>query len=809
MPAGKREAVLGLLKVHPIAMAIIGALSASAAASAQDASTSETQKGKEPVELEQITVTATGREARATDIPYNISVMNEADLRRAGVTDLAELARQIPGMVYTDLGARNNATSNGIILRGLNGTSSGVGTSDVDQTVSTYINGTPLFSNIKINDVERVEVLRGPQGTLYGAGSVGGTVRFILNKPDTSGFYGDVQTKASGTAHSDDPSYGTDLMLNLPVSDTLAFRIVAGYEKDGGYTDAANLMQYASNGTPLLADSSDYFGSAGVFKSKKDVDDSSIRYGRLALLWNISENDSLLFTVAHQDNRASDFSGESPYVAKDYVSTRYRESPSRVVNDLYSLEYSHDFGFATLTSSSSYTRTTQNANTDYTNFAIRSESWYAGYPRSSYNMDTVSDSRQYTQELRLVSKTGGAWDWVAGAYYSKYSQDATITGYIPGWAEYTNTAGHPTAVAETGDSSATWADYYQTYYPNGTFDSDVIYLLQKKSRYSNKALYGELTRNLSDKWQVTAGARAFRVDSYRYSYQTLPYQGSDSDIESSHSSSDSDHIFKLNTSYHLGADTMAYFTWSQGYRQGGSNAIPTAGNFAVNAPLVDYGPDRATNWEIGMKGTVSGWLQYSAALYRIYWDNVQIKTTAPKSGIPITANAGNAISQGLELEVKAQLSERLYATLGYAYTDAHLTKDYELVSGDMGYKGDRLPGVPKNTASASLNYVQPTSLFGGSDITYRLDGACRSGVHTALNEDSSNYVELGGFTTWNASATWHGQALRVGVFVNNITDQKGVTAVATDSDTTPGSRPGTLYFTQRPRTIGVTVGYAF
>jgi len=818
---GKRHKISKLLTKTPLAAAVAAAMGASpvvhaddlpdASSPASDASASSSTETATPIAT--VTVTATGRAEKASDIPYNISVMDASDLEKAGVTDIPQLSRQVPGLNYTDLGARSNGVANGIIIRGLNGNPAGLNNQSLaigDPTVSTYINNTPLFANLKINDVDRVEILRGPQGTLYGAGSVGGTLRFILNKPDPSGFYGDVQAQVSGTAHSDDPSYGTDLMLNIPLASNLALRISSGYDKMGGYTDADHLMEYDANGSPVLADSSDYFGSDAVYTKKKDVDGSDTYNNRVSLLWNISDASSLLLTYGNQNDHANDYSGESPYETKSYTTTRNRLSPIHNVSNMFSAEYNQDFGFATFTSSSSYTQYDVDSNTDYTNFADYSSSWYAGFPRSSYSMDIDNTTKRYTQEFRLVSKPGGPWDWVAGLYYDHYKQNSSIDGKIPGWSEYTNTAGHPTAVAALGDADATWADYYQSFYPDGTFDTDDVYILTKALKYENTAAYGDVTYHLTDAWQVTGGARVFHVSNDQWSLQDLPYWGSTNDLYSTHSSSDTNQIFKLNTSYKLNPDNMVYATWSQGYRQGGSNALPTIGRYASNASIVEYKNDRADNWEVGMKGTLLNRIQYSTALFRINWKDMQLQIPAPQSGIPCIVNAGDAISEGFEMELKANLTDRLSSSLGYTYTDAHVTQTFSAASGYTGNDGDTLPGVPMNTLNVGLDYNQPLTWFGRtSHMLYHVDGATRSSVHTALNASDTDYVALGGFTTWNASVTWQGSALRVGVFGDNLTSQKGITAADVSNDTTPGSRPGSLYFTKRPRTVGLKVGYSF
>ena len=772
----------------------------------------EAKPEEEPVVLEDVIVTATGRAQRAEDVPYNISVMNESDLDEAGVTSISDLSRQIPGLVYIDLGARSNSVNNGLIIRGLNGASAGMNANSPaagETTVSTYINNTPVFADIKIADVERVEVLRGPQGTLYGAGSVGGTVRFIYNKPDTSAFSGDVSSKISQTKDSDSLNYGVDGVVNVPVADNFAFRISAGYEDTAGVIDAKNLMVYDANGNPALADPSDYFGSAGVYEYKKDVDDADVKYAHTSMLWNINESVSALLSYHYQDNHASDFTGVSPY-EDGRVHTRYRTSPMDSETNLVSLELTADLGFATLTSSSSYSKNTLDSQSDYTNYALTYQDYYAGFPRISDYTDIDYSTKRYTQELRLTDQAGGDWDWVVGAYYSRDEQSAKIRTGIPGWAEYTNTPGNPTAVEALGDPNATWAQYYQSFYPDGTFDSDVTWLLDKSVKNPQTAMYGELTYHITDHWQVTGGARVFWVENERGAKQASPMYGEPGDFDIYEKSNSHDQIFKINTSYEWMKNNQTYFTWSQGYRQGGSNALPLTGWYAADPELVPYDSDFSNNYEVGAKGRIlDKRLSYSAAVYYIDWSDIQVQIPAPVSGIPTLVNGGDAVSQGVELQLNALITAQLQATLGYAYTDAKLTEDFYLRSGFVGYDGDRLPGVPEHNLNGALSYTQPLNFTGYSELTYRVDASYRSGVHTSLNEESRNYVELGGFTTWNASVNWSNGKVRAGLFVNNLTDEDGVTAVDIQNEVVPGASPGSTYFIQRPRTVGVSMGYSF
>ncbi len=206
-------------------------------------------------DIGEIVVTATRRNESVSDIPYNISAVGAADIAAAGVTDLQGLTHMIPGLVSPDLGPRASNINDTLTIRGLNASSVNAESQEIAAPlVSTYVDETPLFANLKMTDIARVEVLRGPQGTLYGSGSVGGTVRMIHNEPDPTTTEFDVSTRASHTANAANPSEAVDFIGNLPISGTMALRASGGYEKLAGFTDASKVAVLGPDAQPVLAD---------------------------------------------------------------------------------------------------------------------------------------------------------------------------------------------------------------------------------------------------------------------------------------------------------------------------------------------------------------------------------------------------------------------------------------------------------------------------------------------------------------------------------------------------------------------------
>ena len=249
--------------------------------------------------FEEIIVTATARSTSVQDIPYNISALGGEDLERAGASGLMDVLRMVPGLASADVGQRQSINST-VILRGVNANNPGrssVTQNMTDPAVSMYVDNAPMYFNINVSDIERVEVLRGPQGTLYGSGSVGGTLRFILNKPSTEASMAKISARASANDESGEFNYSTDFIGNMALSDTAAVRINAGYKQLGGVTDAHGLLALDSSGIPILSDPNDIDSAAVVLPREKDTDEFQSWYFRGALLWNVSDNVEAVITV--------------------------------------------------------------------------------------------------------------------------------------------------------------------------------------------------------------------------------------------------------------------------------------------------------------------------------------------------------------------------------------------------------------------------------------------------------------------------------------------------------------------------------
>ncbi|MDE2347894.1 MAG: TonB-dependent receptor [Gammaproteobacteria bacterium] len=799
--------------------------------------------------LAEIVVTANHRAQSVLDVPYNITAVSGDQLKNADVVSLHDIARLLPGVTIPDLGPRANSSNSLIIIRGLN-VNDPVNSAYLPwgsvPTVSTYVDNVPVFVDLRMFDIERIEVLRGPQGTLYGSGAVGGTVKILHNPPRLGRFSAELSTDVSQTKHAAHVSYDTQGIVNLPVGQNLAIRLSANYEKSAGYIDAANAVVFDSHQQPVLADPANPLTSGLTYQRIRGIDGAQSSSVRVAALWEPVEWLNADFAYQRQDDHANGFSHQtagSPQLAGyNYVTqTLIPNEPDHRVVDLDSMTLTADAGFATVVSSTSYSVDNDANVYDESQFVIgynlAGPTLYGNYPRVTSPFINSSHDTALTQELRLVSKAGGPWDYAVGGFFQHQTEHLYQYETVPGFAAWSELPGSGAAIPSTvaGAPYSTFGDFVQ-YYNGGTrpsalspVDENFTYL--QLSGFLDRAVYGELTRHVTPRWQITGGTRLFWQNFAQSLYSTIPYGGpyfstlpppaNATDALGStivqRAQSFHNHLFKLNTSYKIASKMRIYATFSEGFRHGGVNALPI-GNciFCESASLVPYRSDSVKNYEVGFKGVTGGKLNFSAAIYRVNWNDVQIQVFG-QAGDPVVVNGKSARSQGVELELGGPIGGGWTFNFGYGFTDAKIMQDFAVTeplpgSGSIytvvaARAGDRLPYVPRQTLTADLGYTR--SLTETAVVDAHVDAAYRSNVATQIDPTVLGYRQLGGFTTINGAVGlalgthWH---LRV--FVNNLTNVLGVTSA------------GSLYRgyddpryrienVARPRTIGVGAAYKF
>lgn len=754
-------------------------------------------------DIEEIVVTATRRESTIFEVPYAISVLSGKNIDRSGVQDLSDLVRVIPGIAYLEQGPRVANNNNYIILRGLNATSQS-GAADTpflaQPVVSTYFGNIPIFANFQTADLNRVEVLRGPQGTLYGSGSLGGTVRFIPNAPSTEKTTSEVSVELSSTDSSGEPNYNTSAVWNQPISDSAALRFVASYRQLGGFIDYEGRVEPDANGFPIPDGPSSW-----VTKPRqKDGNDSTDWFFRAMGSFDISDNANILLTWQHQsldvDNRQShSLEFASAGIDEKYVQLIPYEEPMESDLDLLAMDIEVDLGFATLSSSTSYTTSEAEWARDATGLYQTAFYWYTNYYYPYATVISVGTSEQdiIAQEFRLVSSSDSALEWVAGLYYVSQDFGVDEVQTMPGLMDFI--ANDPFNFAVVVPTT------------------DVTYPAEREWTFEDLAAFGELTYHISDTWQVTGGVRVFEqkfdqlfvfhapfCPSFYYAPAVCGDPGGDGLTTTTMLEDDvSDQIFKINTSVDVGENSKAYFTWSEGFRHGGANAVPTQGPWP-EAPgvYVGYAPDKATNLEVGFKGTTaSGNMSYTLAAFSIDWEETQFDTFTETFAYSAVVNGTDAVATGLELELAGLLTDNWTYKLGFNYTESEWDKDGFVGSSPI-VKGAQLPGVPKEMGTLSSDYYWPVSM---GDVYFHVDAFYRGSSETAPNDSWGNYEKLDEFSIWNFAVGLETEKWAARVFVDNAFNEVGVTGGELEA----GYLNYAYHFVQRPRTMGVRLRYTF
>ena len=781
----------------------------------------QTQPDAKSDSIQEVVVTATRRAQTTEEVPYSISVVSPTQLSNSGASDLASLARQVPGVSMTDSGART-AASTFPIIRGLNASPGAGGFRTFEQApVGTYIGNSPIDGYFQFTDIERIEVLRGPQGTLYGAGALGGALRIIPVAPKLGEFSGNADVKLGMVRKAGDPSYTGAATLNVPLGETMAFRVSGNYDKEPGFIDAEGLMRLDDDGIPLREDPSDP-DSSGVYYSKKDWNDQKTFTGRANLLWQPTEtfNAQLAYMYSDLDGDAGrtvmrSFPGGA-FVGDPRITlppggnnTRFSaiEEPYTRTTDLASLDLSFDAGFATVSSTSSYFTTKGDTTLDSSYVLYRIPQYLGYYVGSTLNPRFVTkqvygdSAHTFSQEVRLVSNTqpGSKFDYVVGAFYEKQTRVGSWLITIPG---------SPERAVDLG-CTGFWSP--GSVFPDclplvGPDDTNVDQ--HDKQTFEDKSLFGELTWHFAPRGDLTVGVRRFKQDFKDVQYLEL-YSFGISVPEEPRKSKAAKTKWKVNPSYEYADNHRVYAVWSQGFRRGGSNAIPLVGPFGDNPALIQYQPDEADNYEIGLKGHFANGLSYTFDVFKIIWDNPQIGGTTPTTNFAVW-NAKEAESKGAELDLNVAFGETgLSLALSGAYSDAAFSKDYLVPStfGDIvGFKGQQLPGSPKKSGAATLNYER--NLSAGLHMTASLNNTFRSKVVL------SNFGILGQapltaekLSVMNASIAVARDAWLVGLYATNLTDERVLLSPGNPDPSTANLSTASLI--NQPREISLRLNYSF
>ena len=706
---------------------------------------------------QEIVVTAQKRTQTLIEVPQSISVVSGAALERQHADNFSDYLKLVPGLQLN----QSTAGQGRLVIRGVNtgGVASTVGVY-MDETPfgssSGLVNGAVLAGDFDTFDLDRIEVLRGPQGTLYGASSLSGVLKFITKLPSTTALVARGRVGVETTDGGGMGYYG-NAVVNVPLSDTLAVRASGTYRKYGGFIDS--------------------IGTGGSDRDK-NINDSVSYGGRASLLFKPTDAISLRLTALAQDIKA-----DAPSIIEsDPVTLRRlygRLSQSQFVPQFSDVKYrvyngtgTFDLGFGELTTSTSYGTQKQTYRTDYTNALSGLVAAIFKVPNEFF-LGQNTDSKKFTQEARLAGKTS-LLDWLVGGYYTdeKGLIDQEFVAVVPG--TLTPIAGLPVLGVATVDS-----------------------------KYEEIAGFANATVHLGDRFDIDLGGRYSHNKQSAHQVSGGALAGA-SDI----STNSKENVFTYSVAprFEINDNAAVYARVAKGFRPGGPNVVPPS----APASLATYDSDSTLNYEAGIKAqTRDNRFSIDAAVFHIDWKDIQLLATV--SGFNINANGGGAKVDGGEITGTARLIRGLNLSANAAYTNARLTKDTEI----GGLKGDRLPFSPK--FSASLNGDYNWSLT--SNIEARVGASLRHLSSQSGAYDSDFRAAYGrqrrirAYQVIDLSAGLDFGRFSVDAYVKNLANSAGRTS--TTGTTVFGRTPSTGFPIYpngaigtgviRPRTIGISL----
>jgi outer membrane receptor protein involved in Fe transport len=618
----------------------------------QESSSSSSAQGTEKVMMHEVIVSAQKRAERLLDVPQSVSVLTAEDLNRLGVTQFRDFADTVPGLSFSTAGA-------GVTQIALRGVTTGF---DVSPTVGIYVDEVPYGSTTPFSlnaqfrldaalfDLDRIEVLRGPQGTLYGASSMGGLIKYVTRQPDMNRFGRTIRAGISGTQDGG-LGYFAAGAINMPlVADKVALRAGVFESHDGGFIN-------------------------NVAREEKDINDSDIYGGRVDLLLAPTNALSIrlsafLQNIARNGEGTADytFAGTKPF--GDRQQSRFFAEPFDQRFRIVSATLNYDMDFGVLTSISSY----QTTSTEY--FADVSAVYvpllaFFGLDFGAIAVPNPLSTDKFTQEVRLASRrTNEPFEWVIGGFYT--DEDSK------------------------NDQSFVLRDV------NGQPVENNLYSVSRPSSYQEYAAFGNLTWHLNDKFDVTLGLRYARNEqdfSQTNAGLLLPPTPPDA------RSSEDVFTYLANARYRLSDRATAYLRYATGYRPGGPNVVT-----GVPGPAT-FESDRLKSYEAGLKAeTGDRRFGIDLSAYHIDWSDIQVLVILGGFGTYDNARGGATID-GAELTLTARPGSALTLRGAVAFQDATMSEADAVL---QARKGERLPNVPRLTSTLDAEYdfagpaVQPT-----------------------------------------------------------------------------------------------------
>jgi iron complex outermembrane recepter protein len=716
--------------------------------------------------LDTIVVTATRRKEPVKDVPLSVTVLSQDELDEKGIVGYEGLATETPGVVLNRASANfNNFTARGIATNGYG--------ANLQSTVAIYLDELPISSNgnstildPSLYDVERVEFLRGPQGTLFGSGSLAGALRILTHAPDPNVFEASILTDL-GVTGSSSLRQRYNGMVNVPlVEDKLAFRFVGFSRDEEGYVDNIGTGIKKSNALESWG-------------------------GRGTLLWEPTDRLSIQWRYSREESTPKDSSLINPDLGMD---TRNSDRPDLfsgiMTNKNVTLNY--QFDNANLTSSSTW------SNFDALFHVDLAGTFSQAIP---FALDADAYDDTFVQETRLVSDTGGRFDWVLGGFYFKRQRDVDYN--------YRSTQEFLDGRGLTGLPD----EYYQR------FQSYFI--------SHEKALFGQMTYRFTDDMWVTGGLRYGSTDAqgftraggYTSNYLTAALFGLTGPLTIAPvaeavgvKADETGPSYSLSASWRPTPSTTTYFTVATGFRAPVVNA--RAGSVSALDPddlVIPAGAesDKLISYELGVKGRwLDGRLAANLALYMVDWNNIQVQANRVSDQVQFATNIGGAYSRGLEFEIQAQPSQGWLIALNGALNRARvdtLTAEEAAISGAV--LGARLSGPNVSgslTVSRSFDWFRNSVGNASLAVVYVGDyPGSFPNVPGNPGTTSPTFDYTDSYTIVNAGLAAYFDRMSIGLYIENLFDDRSVNYVH------PEAFIDGRYGVVRPRTVGVRFGYKF
>lgn len=722
------------------------------------------------LKLEEVVVTAQKRSESLQDVPISMNAINSDQLEALNIKDFGDYVAQIPSISFT----QRRPGQGQLFMRGI---SDGGNSNQSLQgpAVAIYLDEQPVTAiglnlDVHIYDVERIEVLMGPQGTLYGAASQAGNLRIITNKPNPGAFEAGIDLSTE-TINNGGTGYMFEGFVNVPITDSAALRVVAWHDKDGGYIDSVpDTITFPLSGITRASDP----------WVKNDFNESTKTGLRAALRVDLNDSWTATVSAMHQQTETDGIWDHDPEALGSLKVSRFFDDRQNDEWTQLGALLEGDLGFADLTYAGSYLDRDFEVYSDYSHYSISGfvEPYYTCY--TSYFGPCVDPGVQFinesqityqTHELRLTSKQEQRLRWIVGAFYM-----SNETAYDSQWS-----------VPPINPGAAVRDDLY--------FETD------QRREDSETAFFGEFSYDITDQLTATVGGRWFDSETTLQGFvgtvfwPDCCYAFSDSrppdNVDSVYTGSDN--TMKINLSYKLNDDVLLYATASEGYRPGGANRTQQLG--------ATYDADFVTAYELGLKSTLmDGRVRFNAAVYRMDWDDMQLGFFNPDiSLLGLVDNVGTAESQGVEIDTTFLVTERLEVSFSYAYNKAELTEDYDSRNDGTpdAFKGQDLPFTPDTKWVLTARYG--FDVMGGDGYVM-----ANSSFTDSMYNDIflSNREAMGSYNITNLSLGMAKNQWTAELYASNVFDEEAELYINT-------ADIRRLVTVNQPRTLGIRWGMRF